>query len=142
MPQFPPPSPAARPGKPGTGDQPSSQAALADGNVVAFRPRPSNALTYRDQLELDRWRAHLRSCGFSRVEIHTREDIDPPDVENFAALYRAGQAWSEYGFARLGGQVLVWSSAGGDFGRFPTVSDAMVALLPVAMRPRSRKGRR
>jgi hypothetical protein len=102
--------------------------------VIAFPGSltPRNALTFNDQLEIDRWRHHLRGCGFPRIEIHHREDSDPPDIQNFAAFYRADSAWSSFGFARQGPEVMVWQSHGKEFGRFGSIGDALLAILPIA----------
>ena len=98
------------------------------------------ALSFEDRLEIDRWRNHIKICGFGGIVVHEREESDPPEIESFAAFYRPGKLWSEFGLARCGREVLVWYSKGGaDLGRFASISDAIASVLAVTAHNSLRK---
>jgi len=87
-------------------------------------------LTPRDRIEVGRWRDEARQLGYDRLVIHDREAFDPPDIDSFLSVYRAGESWSAWGVARRGGSIIAWcGKSGADLGNFASVSDALMAIL-------------
>ncbi len=87
-------------------------------------------LTPHDRIVVTRWQDRARSAGFDRMVIHDRDDGDASDVGNFLSVYSNGQAWSRWGFARVGLLVRAWCClTGSDVGQFPTLDDALTAVL-------------
>ncbi len=63
--------------------------------------------------------------------IHDREPGDFADMGNFLSLYRVGESWSRWVFARQGSVVTVWCSlTGADLGEFRNLDAAFQAVLP------------
>ena len=90
-------------------------------------------LSPRDREEVRQWQAQARRCGFDRLVIHERTEDDAPDIGSFLSVYRRGEAWSRFGLTRRDGLIEAWCCVTGrEFGGFPTVSDALLALLPGA----------
>jgi hypothetical protein len=102
--------------------------------VIRFVPKPHAAayLTPFDRMEIHRWREHARQFGYDRMIIHDREPGDFADMGNFLSLYRAGESWSRWVFARKASIVSVWCSLTGlDRGEFPSLEAAFQSVMPV-----------
>jgi hypothetical protein len=103
------------------------------GIVIPFCPKPRAAayLTSLDRLEINRWRDHAGQSGYDRMVIHEREPGDFAEMGNFLCLYRQGEAWSRWVFARNGGVVNAWCSVtGADLGEFSSLAAAFQAVMP------------
>lgn len=101
-------------------------------NVLPFVPRkpPAAGLSMRDRIEVVDWQERARHLGYDRLVVHERSRFDPPELESFLSVYRAGAPWATWSLTRHGRHVLAWSGAtGADRGPFATVSDALHALL-------------
>jgi hypothetical protein len=101
--------------------------------VLPFSPRPRTTafLTPLDRMEIHRWRDHARGLGYDRMVIHDREPGDFSEMGNFLSLYRAGESWSRWVFARKGSVISVWCSlTGADLGEFRNLEAAFQAVLP------------
>jgi len=110
----------------------SSQPAVAS-NVIPFAPKPRAAayLTPLDRMEIHRWREHASRLGYDRMVIHDREPGDFSEMGNFLSVYRAGESWSRWVFARNGSVVSVWCSlTGADMGEFPSLQVAFQTVMP------------
>jgi hypothetical protein len=65
--------------------------------------------------------------------IHDRDEGDACEVGNFLSVYRCGQAWSRWGFARAGRAIRAWCClTGADVGQFACLDDALAAVLEAA----------
>ena len=106
--------------------------AEAECMIIAFpQRRQMSGLTSRDRIEVRNWQEGARRFGYDRLVIHNREACDPPDVESFLSIYRAGDPWSRWGLTRHGSTVSAWCSTTGiDLGPFSSVSDALTTILP------------
>ncbi len=116
-------------------------------NVVAFIRRlsptghaPACRLTPRDRMEITGWHDAARLAGYDRLVIHDRDVGDAIEVGNFLSVYRRGDAWSRWGFARSGVSIHAWCClSGADVGTFDTLGDALNEVLngpgPVRMTP-------
>ncbi len=90
----------------------------------------TNRFTLRDRLDLDRWGEIAQTRGGVRLIVHERQDGDPSDVGNYAAVYAAGCCWASWGLSRRPGGIVVWNSVTGrDRGRFASVHDALAWVL-------------
>jgi len=101
--------------------------------VVAFVPRPRGAayLTPLDRIDISLWREQARFAGYDRMVIHDREPFDSPDVGDFLCVYRAGECWGRWGFARRCDRILAWCCiTGGDIGEFSSLAHAFESVLP------------
>ncbi len=108
------------------------------GAIVAFRARisASASLTLLDRMEVVRWHEQAQRFGYDRLVIHERLAGDPPEVGSFLSVYRRGEPWSRFGITRLGGRILAWCCVtGADIGRFDSVAEALMALLPADVTP-------
>ncbi len=108
------------------------------GNVVAFAARRVVAksmvcvpcLTPRDRMELTELREAARSAGYDRMVIHDRDEGDDDEVGNFLSVYKRGDAWSRWGFARRGESIRAWCClTGRDIGEYGSLREALVAVL-------------
>ena len=62
--------------------------------------------------------------------IHDRDEGDAHEVGNFLSVYRHGQAWSSWGFARAGRLIRTWCClTGADKGEFEGLAEALEAVL-------------
>lgn len=102
--------------------------------ILPFTPRrQQGGFTVRDRMDISLWREHVRAQGCDRMVVHERTHTDPPEIESFLSIYRAGQAWASWSLARSGSCVLAWCSVTGtDIGRFASVADALATLFPGA----------
>ncbi|MGI4976919.1 MAG: hypothetical protein ACRYG6_08250 [Janthinobacterium lividum] len=90
----------------------------------------TNRFTLRDRLDLDRWGEIAQARGGVRLVVHERQDGDPSDVGNYAAVYAAGCCWASWGLSRRPGGIVVWNSVTGrDRGRFASVHEALGWVL-------------
>jgi hypothetical protein len=97
----------------------------------AAKPRAAAYLTSLDRVEINRWRDHARLSGYDRMVIYEREPGDFAEMGNILCLYRDGEAWSRWVFARNGGVVSAWCSVTGvDLGEFASLSAAFHAVMP------------
>ena len=108
------------------------------GVVISFARYASRApvqstescLTSRDRTDLANLRERARLAGFDRLVEHGRDDGDSADVGEFLTVYRSGEAWSRWGFARAGTVVRAWCSLTGvDVGEFRSLREAFGAVL-------------
>ena len=107
------------------------------GNVVAFPQRKIRravssmfCLTPLDRVDVTVWQDRARLAGYDRMVIHDRDDGDAAEVGEFLSVYRRGDAWSRWGFARVGLAVRAWCClTGADMGEFDTLGDAFTAVL-------------
>ncbi len=109
-----------------------SQPVVAD-NILVFRSRVAtcDGLTIRDRMDVAVWRENARNFGYDRLVVHERQAGDPPEVGSFLSVYKRGEPWSRWGVTRTEGGVLAWCCVtGADVGRFATVEEALLALLP------------
>jgi hypothetical protein len=102
--------------------------------IIPFPPRPPQAgLTARDRIEVGNWREDARQLGYDRLVVYSREAFDPPDTDSFVSIYRAGEAWSSWGLTRRGSTIQAWcGKTGADLGPFASISDALLAILPMS----------
>lgn len=107
-------------------------------NIVAFAPRLAAAgpaihaacLTPRDRMELTELHDAARLAGYDRMVIHDRDDGDAAEVGNFLSVYKRGDAWSRWGFARRGGVIRAWCCLSGrDVGEFDSLREAVMSVL-------------
>jgi hypothetical protein len=100
-------------------------------------PNRIACLTSRDRIDITRWQDRARQAGYDRMIIHDRDAGDVQDVTNFLSVYRSGEAWSRWGFVRVGSVVRAWCCVtGADIGEFATMSGALEAVLQgTAKRP-------
>ncbi len=101
--------------------------------VIPFAPKPRAAAYFTpfDRMEIHRWRDHARRLGYDRMVIHDREPGDFAEMGNFLSLYRVGESWSRWVFARKGSVVSVWCSlTGADLGEFPSLQVAFQTVIP------------
>jgi hypothetical protein len=97
----------------------------------AVKPRAAAYLTSIDRMEINRWRDHARGSGYDRMVIFEREPGDFAEIGNFLCLYRDGEAWSRWVFARKGSVVSAWCSVTGvDLGEFASLAAAFQAVMP------------
>jgi hypothetical protein len=102
------------------------------GVVVDFvsRPQDSAYLTPIDRMDINRWREPARLAGYDRMVIHHREPGDCTEIGDFVSLYRSGEPWSRWGFARSGSSVNAWCClSGNDIGSFPSLAAAFQGVL-------------
>jgi len=101
--------------------------------VIPFAPKPRAGayLTSLDRMEINRWRDHARLSGYDRMVVHEREPGDFAEMGNILCLYREGEAWSRWVFARKGETVSAWCSVTGvDLGEFVSLAAAFQAVMP------------
>jgi hypothetical protein len=106
------------------------------GIVIRFAPQPRAGayLTALDRMDINLWRDQARRCGYDRMVVHEREPGDFSEMGNILCLYREGEAWSSWAFARIGGKVTAWCSVtGADLGEFPSLGAAFQAVMPAPM---------
>ena len=93
-------------------------------------PANQSSLTSRDRMDLANMRERAELAGFDRLVVHDRDHGDASDVGDFLTVYRGGEAWSRWGFARAGNTVRAWCSLTGvDIGEFRTLREAFGAVL-------------
>lgn len=124
----------------------STQPAPAD-TVVSFAFHAAKAaqtlqgacLTPHDRMQMSAWHDKARLAGYDRMVIHDRDEGDASEVGNFLSVYRRGQAWSRWGFARSGARIRAWCClTGADVGDFASLSDALHSVLAgTAAQPRT-----
>ncbi len=103
------------------------------GVVIAFKASAKSAvyLTSIDRVELNDWREPARAAGYDRLNIHECEGNADGEYGDFVCLYRRGEAWSRWGFARKGTVINVWCClTGTDIGAFASMTSAFAAVLP------------
>jgi len=82
-------------------------------------------------MEIHRWRERARLLGYDRMVIHDREPGDFAEMGNFLSLYRVGESWSRWVFARKGSVVSAWCSlTGADLGEYPSLQVAFQTVMP------------
>jgi len=122
------------------------------GIVIAFAPHAARSpaaaqgmcLTPLDRIVVTTWQDRARLVGFDRMVIHDRDPGDATEVGNFLSVYRSGQAWSRWGFARHGHVVRAWCCLTlADVGEFSCMAEALEDVLEgmaqVATRGRARR---
>ncbi len=106
--------------------------------VILSFPQASAAahkLLPEDKTEACAWELTAMAYGFDRIVIHEQMGGSGPEDGDFVLIYRTGDRWARWGAARQGGQVLLWRCANGvEVGAFPTMREALNALLNPAMR--------
>ena len=96
-------------------------------------------LTPRDRMDAGDWRDAARLAGYDRLVIHNRDSNDAQEVGNFLSVYRRGESWSRWGFARYRGVVRAWCClSGADVGEFATLGEALASVLNGMAPDRSR----
>ena len=86
------------------------------------------------------WHDAARLAGYDRLVIHSRDCGDAQEVGNFLSVYRRGESWSRWGFARYRGVVRAWCClSGADVGEFATLAEALASVLNGMAPDRSRK---
>ena len=113
------------------------------GTVISFtQRRPSAAaalafascLTARDRMDIFDWQEAAKVAGYDRMVIHDRDYGDAQEVGNFLSVYRHGESWSRWGFARQGRTISSWCCLTSmDMGRFASLRDALGAVLNVSV---------
>ncbi len=89
-----------------------------------------SCLTSRDRVDIANVRERARLGGFDRLVVHERDEGDASDVGDFLTVYRDGEAWSRWGFARAGHNVRAWCCLTGvDVGDYRTLREAFGAVL-------------
>ena len=106
-----------------------------DGTIIAFPTisrRPCQ-LSPRDREDVRCWQAQAKRCGYDRLVIHERSEEDAPEVGSFLSVYRRGEPWARFALTRRDGAIEAWCCVSGrEWGRFKTVPEALLALLPGA----------
>jgi hypothetical protein len=106
--------------------------------VILKFPRVSDAghrLLPSDKAEACQWELTAIAYGFDRIVIHEQMSGDGPEDGDFVLIYRMGDRWARWGAARQGAHVLLWRCANGvEVGAYPTMGEALNALLDPAMR--------
>ena len=94
-----------------------------------------NRFSTADRLALMEWQALGETF---RLTIHKRLPDDPPEIGEFASIYRGSGHWASWGVARHGRTLRVWRATDGhDLGRFESMREALAAVtLPIAVRQR------
>ncbi len=81
-------------------------------------------------MQVAAWQDRAKLAGYDRMVIHDRDEGDASEVGNFLSVYRRGQAWSRWGFARSGARIGAWCClTGADVGDFASLSDALQSVL-------------
>ena len=81
-------------------------------------------------MDVSDWRDAARTAGYDRMVIHSRDYGDAQEVGDFLSVYRRGQSWSRWGFARQGRFISGWCCLTSmDMGRFDSLNDALGAVL-------------
>ena len=118
------------------------------GNVIAFFPRAAlsvsasdaSCLTPRDRMEATGWHDAARVAGYDRLVIHNRDCGDAQEVGSFLSVYRRGESWSRWGFARDRGKIRAWCClSGADVGEFASLGEALASVLNGMAPDRQRK---
>ncbi len=102
------------------------------GIVVPFVPRVAQRqhLTMRDRMSAASRAAELPLLGYDRLVIHSRLPGDPPELGDLLLIYRTGEPWASWGFARQGDAIMAWCCAtGADVGRFGDLDEALAHVL-------------
>ena len=110
-----------------------------ENKVISFALRGSFAtamlastsrLTPRDRMDISDWRDTARTAGYDRMIIHDRDDGDAQEVGDFLSVYRSGESWSRWGFARQGGAIIGWCClTSTDTGQFGSLAEALGTVL-------------
>jgi len=91
--------------------------------------KKQNRLTAQDRREAVCWSQGVAGL-WCRLVIYA-DPTEDEDIGDFVSIYRLGQSWASWGVARRGDQILLWQSDHGvDIGAFPTMADALQAILP------------
>jgi hypothetical protein len=81
-------------------------------------------------MDVTGWHEAARLAGFDRMVIHELDNGDAVGVGNFLSVYRRGEAWSRWGFARKDATIRAWCClTGADVGEFETLGAALAAVL-------------
>ena len=118
---------------------PVTQPSVA-GAIISFALHAARApselqgscLTAQDRMQVGFWQVRAREAGFDRMVIHDRDEGDATEVGNFLSVYRRGQAWSSWGFARAGSRLRAWCClTGTDVGEFTSMDAALATVLKI-----------
>jgi hypothetical protein len=105
--------------------------------IIAF-PRvqeSAHKLLAADKASACEWEFGAAAYGFDRVVIHEQIGGQSPEDGDFVLIYRMGDRWARWGAARQGAHILLWRCANGaEVGIFPTMQEALDALLDPALR--------
>jgi hypothetical protein len=118
--------------------------------IRSIRPvrenRQGTRLTVSDRVALFTWEAELPTGLVGRVSLH--EDVPCQDEEHvaFVLVARADKGWADWGLARCGRGIMLWSCADGvQLGLFHGMDEALARLTellggiaPAAPRPACR----
>jgi hypothetical protein len=91
--------------------------------------RPGTRLTVSDRIAVFTWEAELEAGLLGRVSLH--EDVPCQDDEHvaFVLVSRAGKDWADWGLARSGRGIMLWSCAdGAQLGLFASMEEALARL--------------
>ena len=106
---------------------------LAFARRGAFAGSLNACFTARDRMEVFAWQETASAAGYDRMVIHDRDTGDAQEVGNFLSVYRRGESWSRWGFARQGQAISGWCCLTSmDMGQFDTLADAFATVLKAA----------
>ncbi len=109
-------------------------------NVIEFpqRRRSACCLTLRDKQDVAALRIQADAAGYDRLTIHVVVVNGTPGTTDYVAAYRAGERWSQWGFARHGKRICSWDAlTSADAGTFANMSEALVEVLLGGAKPRN-----
>ena len=100
------------------------------GSLAASAMAYAFRLTPRDRMDISDWQEAARTAGYDRMVIHDRDYGDAQEVGNFLSVYRRGESWSRWGFARQGRTINGWCClTSTDMGQFGSLGEALGAIL-------------
>lgn len=86
----------------------------------------------RDLIALSAWMDWADRHGYGRLLIERGSGRAEPEHGDYVLIYAPGCDWATWGVGRSGAEVVVWHCRDGvDFGRFPTMMQALERLPPV-----------
>ena len=90
--------------------------------------------TPRDRMEVSDYREAAKAVGYDRMVIHDRDYGDAQEVGNFLSVYRRGESWSRWGFARQGRTISSWCCLTSmDMGQFCSLGEALSTVLSIGV---------
>ncbi len=94
----------------------------------------ASCFTPRDRMDISDWRDAAKMAGYDRMVIHDRDCGDAQEVGNFLSVYRSGECWSRWGFARQGSTIGSWCCLTSmDMGQFGSVHEALSVVLKIGV---------
>jgi hypothetical protein len=128
----------------------SEQPAVAMGTVVPFplgrqldgvraerratgQGGAHSRLTLRDRVAALRWADAARDHGIARCVVHDTADDGDPDIGDVVLVYADEASWATWSVGCSRGTYTLWrGTSGAMVGRFPSLVDALQAIVAIA----------